>query len=86
MNDVTTFLWVLAAIGAVLLAFALAFGLNRLEGARDQIGPGLAPAPGGPGSRYASDNPREFNPGAFVAALAIVGGLLALILILVWLL
>lgn len=77
MDDVTTFLWVLAVIGAILLAWALAFGLSRSTGGHGST----VAAPGADGkSRYERDNEHPFNGAAFFVALLIVGGLTALAL------
>lgn len=78
MADVTTFLWILAAIGAVVLAIVLATVLSRLAG------PGEPEAlmPEESGSRYARDNVRAINPAAVLAFLLLVGGLTALVLVL----
>jgi hypothetical protein len=75
---VTTFLWVLAAIGAVLLAWLLAVGLSRAAG-----GDGTLPAPTGYDSgktRYERDNERPFNAAAFFAVALVLGALVALAL------
>jgi hypothetical protein len=82
MGDVTDFLWVLAAIGGVLLAIGLAVFLSRLSGAGEAGRGRGAVVVEETGSRYARDNDRSLNPAAFLAVFVIVGGLVALILVL----
>jgi hypothetical protein len=72
----TTFLWILAVIGAVVLALTLAYALSRLSGPPEPA----AQVVDEPGSRYARDNVRSYNPGAIGAAFVIVGGIVALVL------
>jgi hypothetical protein len=71
---VTTFLWILAAIGAVGLALTLALSLGRSPGGQ------AAPVVDESGSRFARDNDRTFNTASFVVVTLVVGGLVALIL------
>jgi hypothetical protein len=78
MADVTTFLWVLAAIGAILLAWFLAFGLSRSTGGHGSTL--AAPGPHDGKSRYERDNEHPFNAAAFFVAFVIIGGLAALAL------
>ncbi len=78
MADVTTFLWILAAIGAVILAVTLATVLSRLSGSAEPE----ALMPEETGSRFARDNVRAINPAAVFVFLLVVGGLTALVLVL----
>jgi hypothetical protein len=78
MDDVTTFLWVLAVIGAILLAWALALGLSRSTGGHGSTV--ATPGAHDGKSRYERDNEHPFNGAAFFVALLIVGGLTALAL------
>jgi RsiW-degrading membrane proteinase PrsW (M82 family) len=71
---VTTFLWILAAIGAVVFAFMLAYALGRATGEAP-----ASKAPDERGSRFARDNPRAPNPAAFLVALVVIGGITALV-------
>ncbi len=71
----TTFLWILAAIGAVVFAFMLAYALGLATGE-----PPAREAPDERGSRFARDNPRVSNPVAFVVALVVIGGITAIVL------
>ena len=77
MRDVTTFLWVIAAIGAVVFAWVLATALGRL-GAEHGAAV-LLPDESGE-SRFELDNERPFNPAAFFVVALALGGIVAAIL------
>lgn len=74
----TTFLWVLAAVGAVILAWFLAIGLSRMAGGHGATAPSLPHDSGK--TRYELDNERPFNTAAFITVALVVGGIVALIL------
>jgi len=77
MGDVTTFLWVIAAIGAVVFAWVLATALGRLgAGHGDAV---MLPDESGK-SRFELDNERPFNPAAFFVVALALGGIVAAIL------
>ena len=77
MGDVTTFLWVIAAIGAVVFAWVLATALGRL-GAEHGAAV-LLPDESGK-SRFELDNERPFNAAAFFVVALALGGIVAAIL------
>lgn len=74
----TTFLWVLAAIGAVVLASVLAIGLGRAGGETA----GADVAAGSEKTRYERDNEQRLNLVALATALLLLGGLAALAIVL----
>ena len=76
----TTFLWVLAAIGAVVLAWFLAIGLSRAAGGHGVPVPSLPHKSGK--TRYDLDNERPFNAAAFFTVALVIGAIVALVLIL----
>ena len=74
----TTFLWILAVIGAVLFALALAVGLGRMA-----AGPRTAAAAEvlvEDETAWARDNAHSVNAVALFVVLAVVGGIVALVL------
>jgi len=77
MDDVTTFLWVLAAIGAVVFAWVLATALGRL-GAGHGAAVTLHDESGK--SRFELDNERPFNAAALFVVVLALGALVAAIL------
>ena len=78
MPEVTTFLWVIAAIGAVLFDWVLATALGRLGGAPHGSSVALDDRSGK--TRYELDNEHPFNTAAFFVVAICVGGLVAAIL------
>lgn len=76
MDDVTTFLWVIAAVGAVVFAWVLATALGRLgSGAHAAVLPDQSGK-----TRFELDNERPFNGAAFFVAAVALGGIVAAIL------
>ena len=73
-----TFLWVIAAIGAVAFAWVLATVLGRLGGERHAASVALPDQSGK--TRFELDNERPFNAAAFFVAVLVLGGIVAAIL------
>ena len=78
MQDVTTFLWIIAAIGAVVFAWVLATALGRLGGGQHAASVALPDQPGK--TRFELDNERPFNAAAFFVVALALGGIVAAIL------
>ena len=78
MHGVTTFLWVIAAIGAVAFAWVLATALGRLGGGQHAASVALPDQSGK--TRFELDNERPFNTAAFFVAAVALGGIVAAIL------
>ena len=77
MDGVTTFLWVLAAIGAVIFAWALATALGRMGAGH---GAAVAMHDESAKSRFELDNERPFNAAAFFVVALALGAIVAAIL------
>ena len=78
MQSVTTFLWILAALGGVAFAWTVALTLSRASGGHHA---GPAPLPDRSGkTRYELDNEHPFNAAAFFVVMLCIGGLVAAIL------
>ncbi len=74
----TTFLWVLAAIGAAVFAWVLAATLGRM-GAGQHAAAAVLERESGK-TRYQLDNERPFNFAALFVVALVVGGIVAAIL------
>lgn len=74
----TTFLWVIAAVGAVLFAWVLATALGRLGAGHGAAAVQLPDQSGK--TRYELDNEHPFNAAAFFVVALCVAGLVAAIL------
>ena len=74
----TNFLWVIAAIGAVLFAWVLATALGRLGAGHGAAAVQLPDRSGK--TRYELDNEHPFNAAAFFVVALCVAGLVAAIL------
>lgn len=77
MHGVTTFLWVLAAIGAVIFAWVLATALGRMGAGH---GATVAMPRESAKSRFELDNERPFNAAAFFVVALALGAIIAAIL------
>ena len=77
MDDVTTFLWVIAAIGAVVFAWVLATALGPMGTGH---GAAVAMPDESAKSRFELDNERPFNAAAFFVVALALGALVAAIL------
>ena len=77
MRDVTTFLWVIAAVGAVVFAWVLATALGRMGTGHG----GAVAVPDEPGkSRFELDNERPYSPAVFFVVAVALGAIIAAIL------
>ena len=80
MREVSTALWILAALAAVALAVALAFALGRAAGTAPEGG--VVDGANEHKTRYDVDNEQSFNPWSFgvvVGFVALVAGLSVLL-------
>ena len=79
-RQVTEFLWALAVVGAVLLAIGLAFALDRTSEASQ--GSGSSVAHDSDETAYDRDNRQRLNPVAILVFAVLIGGIVALVLVL----